>query len=150
MVKNPSAQYSINGGTQNVAMKINIPPVIVVSRDTIHLKLKEFRSRILLYAQFGSALALFLSTLAVVLTADSFRGLLTLSGEQWASIYFGIAVCSGVWGLVVGVRLLANFKKMSDEYALQEICIAKQADVPVTVSAEMEPSFANTPLRTLL
>ena len=146
MVKNPSAQYSINGGTQNVAMKINIPPVIVVSRDTIHLKLKEFRSRILLCAQFGSAMALFLSTLAVVLTADSFRGLL-LSGEQWASVYFGIAVCSGVWGLVVGVRLLANFKKMSDEYALQEICIAKQADVPVTVSAEMEPSFANTPLK---
>jgi len=143
MTNKPSAQYSIRAGSENIAMQTNIPPLILVGRDTIHLALKDYRERIMLVVQAASSLSFFLSSLAVVLTSNGYNDFL-VSGQRWETIYPLICFVSAVWLLVVCIKLFRVRRKLSDTYALEQICIARQEDVPISVRTDS--NYRSTPL----
>lgn len=143
---NPSAQFQLNGGSHAVTMETNIKPLILVSRDTIHLGLQNFRSRMQLIYQAASSGTLCLSVISVLLTAETFNDFV-ISGSRWRSIYEVAAVLFGAWFAVSLVRILLDRNRLSVVYALQEICGSKQADVHMTLTTPANPTYDSVPLK---
>lgn len=146
MATETSIGYSINGGPQSTVMRHLMPVVLLIGEDTIRWKLYEFRERLMTCIQFFSSLSLFLSTLGVVLTADHFRDFAYIPGGMWSSVYLCMTLFSFVWLVVSGLRFVRNFRKLSCDYAMEDIYASKKATADVTAGLRAKSVFDSTPL----
>ena len=120
MSKRPPKQTSLAFGDMDVSIHTNInQDVIVISEDRLKLKLIEFeKSKKKLY-DWVSPLAIFITLIITLLTAD-FKAALLLSGEEWNAIFIVLAIAALIWLIVSACNVVSN-KKITIESVIDEI-----------------------------
>ena len=140
-----NARLTVGVGAHQVPMTVKLPSFVLISRDTIHLELKNFESRIAKKYYCGTAFSVFLSSVSVVLTATQFGDFLGVPGTTWHGIFIVFAVISFVVGIGSAWMWYRHRKEMSTEYALTQMCSTSELPGPVTFSTPAVPvDFGNS------
>lgn len=141
-----NARLTVGAGAHQVPMTVKLPPFVLISRDTIHLELKNFESRVTKKYWCFSAFSVFLTCLSVVLTATQFGDFLGIPGGTWHGVFVAFTIVSLVATVWFAVSWCCLRKEMSTEYALEQMCSTSKLPSHVTISASTNASATTVPL----
>lgn len=127
-------------------MTVKLPSFVLISRDTIHLELKNFEDRISKKFWCLSAFSVFISCASAILTATQFNDFLGISGSTWHGVFI-IATLLGLFlTIVFALKWLCQLKQMSTEYALEQICSTSELAGPVEISTPANTDASVVPV----
>lgn len=132
-----NGKISFGETSEDISMSINLPTLILVSKETIENNIIRYESRIKENYQLQASVALGLSILSVLISVENFRNLFGIPSETWQALYLFFFIASLLFFAFSLCKWVTNRKERTIEFVLSQIC--KEGSVQ-TVSAVLENS----------